>query len=325
MDFQPNLSAEDPKYKAALQAYYNSRYQEMVQNYVGPGKRFADEKQFRDYVGGVGQGASQYFGGGIVGDQDKVLRNWALAGQLGNGALNTLGAQYNPLADKDFAAFAQNFDPATGQSKAPGAGGMTYEQWRDQVMGRLDKFSQDMGKPLDQLLKEGDLGATSAYTTGANQAATGAYGRGVGGGGLSTMNTQRAALDAGMGYQQNRQAMGLQATNGLLGSLQGQIGNDQQINLQLQNAQANAEAYDANRKAQQWQAAGSILGGVVGGATSYAGGGSFGSGFNTGSSIGGGLGGLAGGAGYTPYQYHTPSTPVGGGGLAGTTRFQGAQ
>lgn len=323
-------SPTDPNFMAAAAAYYQSRYPEMLARYVGPGKRFSDEASFRKYVGGEGKGVEQFFGGGVYADSDTDLNLWARIGQAGNGSYNGLAADGSKLlTDPKFRAFLSAYNPADPSHPLdPGATDRTYQQWADQVMVRLDDFSKQMGKPLDQLLKEGDLGARSATDMGANQAATQAYGRGLGGGGISALNTQRAALSAGLGYQQNRQAMGLQATQGLMGALQNKSLNDQQINLQLQNAQANAEAYSAAQHQAMMQAAGSVLGGVAGGVASYAGGGSFSGGYQTGSQIGGGLGGIYGAQGYQPYQYRPPTsspTTSSGSGGGGSNHYGGSQ
>lgn len=202
-----------------------------------------------------------------------------------------------------------------------------YAAWREQAMQRLDKFSQDMGKPLDQLLKEGDLGAKAATTTGANQAATAAYGRGIGGGGLSTANTQRSFLDAGMGYQLQRQQMGAQATQGLIQGLQTQYMNtedrrryEQGMNLQLQQAQAGAQNQLYQQNSQQ---AGGTLGLIGAGVGAYFGGAA---GAQAGYSLGSGLGSQQYQTDhpYQPYQYKYPSGN--GGGLGGgNNRFGGSQ
>lgn len=327
MDTSQGVNAGSPEWVAAANAYYQSRYAEMVAKYVGPGKRFADENQFRNYVGGIGKGGEQFFGGGVYGDSDTDLKTWAQIGQAGQGHFSGVTTSYADLMkDGQFRTFLEGFNPKTGTSSQD-QGQATYEQWRDQVMQRLDAFSKDMNKPLDQLIKEGDLGAISASNTGANQAASAGYAAGVGGGGLSTANTQRAQLSAGLGYQQNRQALGLQATGNLMSGLQNQTIHDQDVNMQMQNAQANAEAYSAQQKQQMWQAAGSVLGGVAGGAMSYGNGGSFSSGYQTGSNIGGGLGGLAGAQGYQPYSYHAPTSPRprGLGSGSGSSYYGGSQ
>lgn len=189
------------------------------------------------------------------------------------------GKYYNDKRESDKAAAAQAAEEAK------------YKAWRESALQRLDKFSQEMGKPLDQLLREGDAGAQAATTTGANQAATAAYGRGIGGGGLSTANTQRAFLDAGQGYTLQRQQMGAQATQGLLQGLQGEYMNgedrrryEQGLNLQLQQAQAGAYNQQYQQHSQQ---AGGTLGLIGAGVGAYFGGAA---GAQAGYSLGSGIG-----------------------------------
>lgn len=199
-----------------------------------------------------------------------------------------------------------------GQARAKAAKDAEYEAWRKQTLTRLDDFSKKMGMSVDQLIQSGDAGVKAAQMTGERAAAQQALAAGAGPGGLSMLNTQKAAADSMNNYQMQRQGMGLQATQSLMGGLQNQYMNDedrrryeQGMNLQLQQAQAAAQ----QQKYMMGQQQASGLGGLVGtGIGAY-----FGS-PQAGQAIGSQLGASSyqGSNPYKPYQYQYPSGLGGG-------------
>lgn len=182
-----------------------------------------------------------------------------------------------------------------------------YQAWKNGVMQRLDAFSKKMNMSVEELIAAGDLGIKASR----NDAAAAAGRRTVGlSGGISDANTQRAVADAGLRYQMQRQQLGLQASQGLMGGLQQQYMNDedrrryeQGLNLQLQGAQAAAQnqkyLQEQQKRAGLMGIAGTIVGGIWGGAA--------------GAKAGGELGQSAGNLSYAnqnpyqPYQYQYPS------------------
>ncbi len=314
--------AEQDNYRVmkALQAWYDRMYQSVAPQYIGPGKRFATEKEFKDYVGGVGRGLEESFSGGAVFDKDPTLQKLTMLGRTAHGGYRGHGLDEAIRLYGNDPEFQAIYDSVGGDGQGGRQGGPTadedaqYQAWRKQTLQRLDQFSKEMNLSIPELLAKGDMGIQNVSNMAAGNAGRAAYGAGLGGGGISNLNSQRAVADAQLGYQTQRQAMGLQATNMLMGGLQNEYMNQedryryqQGLDMQLQNTRANAEAYDAQRQQQMWQAVGSVFGGVAGGAANYAQGGSFMGGFQTGSQLGGGLGGALGGIGYQPYQYQYPS------------------
>lgn len=211
-------------------------------------------------------------------------------------------------------------DPAIAEQKAKEE---AYQKWRNDVMTRLDDFSKKMGMSVDQLIASGDAGVQAAQNTGLRAGA--AQGLGLSGG-LSTLNSQKAAADSMNAYQMQRQQMGLNATSALMGGLQQQYMNDedrrryeQGLNLQLQQAQGAAQQQLYNQKLQQ---SGGTLGLIGAGVGAYFGGAA---GAQAGYSLGSGLGQqqYMQNNPYRPYQYRYPSSTGGGSGLGG--RYGGAQ
>lgn len=190
-----------------------------------------------------------------------------------------------------------------------------FQSWRMQTLQRLDAFSKEMGMPVEELIKRGDLGVQQAGDTGRTQAGAAAYGAGLGGGGLSSMNTQRAVTDAQSRYQMQRQQMGLQATDSLMNQM-GSLAHEgedtrryeQGLNMSLQQANEQANQY----RAAQAQAKQSQLFGMIGGGVGAMYGGP--SGAAMGYSLGSGLGGYTAPQ-YQPrnLQYPTGSTKPGSG------------
>lgn len=292
---------------------------------------------YSEFKSGGYQGSAQDFASQIESEYsqhkltDPKFIRAALALKLakGEGSSQTI---MDLLSDPNNWLFDQRFmDTQEELAKTGGAEGQaqqeSYDKWRAQVMQRLDSFSKEMNLPVDELLKRGDWGAQNAQATGLAQSQTAAYGAGVDGGGLSTMNTQRAVTDALGGYQMQRSQLGLQATGQLMGGL-GQMSQDlesrrqyeQGINLQLQQAR---DASLQRRHAEQ-QAQGQMWGNIIGGTLGTIGGAFVGGapgammGASLGSNIGGGIGGAAAG-GYKPYNYTYPrgTSRPGSGGLGG--------
>lgn len=200
-----------------------------------------------------------------------------------------------------------------------------FQAWRMSTMQRLDAFSKEMGMPVEQLIARGDLGIKNAGNTGRNLAGTAAYGAGLGDGGISNLNTQRAVTDAQSKYQMQRQQMGLNATQGLLGEM-GNMSHDREdtrryeqgMNMSLQQAQEQARQMQFAQKQQQnsqlWGTIGGVAGGIYGGPAGAA----------AGQALGSGLGGQMSGT-YKPTYMQYPSGRPTSGGLGGGNRYGGSQ
>lgn len=211
-----------------------------------------------------------------------------------------------------------------GQADAAAEKAKTADEWMAEVKGQLEAFAKEMNLSYDDLLAQGDKGALAMQDRGYNQAAASSQDRGLSGG-LSNYSSEKSRTDSLLGYQMQRQGMGLQALNSLGGLAQNAVGTaegrrqfDAGLNLQMQDRQAQANAQAFQEKQGLGQTIGAIGGGVLGGVAGFVG-----SGFNPlggaagasiGSSLGSGVGGaIAGGGGYQPYRYKSP----GGGGRSG--------
>lgn len=102
-----------------------------------------------------------------------------------------------------------------------------YQKWRQSALQRLDDISKKMNMSVDQLIASGDSGARTAQGVGERQGAMQGLAAGAGGGGISNLNTQKAVADSLNNYQMQRQQVGLQATQGLLGGLQQEYMSDE--------------------------------------------------------------------------------------------------
>lgn len=235
-----------------------------------------DEQQWKE-LGGLRVGAQQEW---IAKRKQELL----------SGTGRPPGQFFNPKTGQTYnrPGSGPGVDPAVQKQQADEA---AFQKWRNDTMTRLDAFSKEMNMPVDQLIAKGDLGVMNAGAQGRAQAGSAAYGAGLGGGGISAMNTQRAVTDAQSQYQLQRAGLGLQATNSLLGNMSdmAHAGEDtrryeQGMNMQLQ--QANEQARQM-RFAQGQQQAGQkvgILGGVFGGLFGGPAGAS--AGYNLGSGLG---------------------------------------
>ena len=144
-----------------------------------------------------------------------------------------------------------------------------YQTWRKGIMVRLDAFAKEMSMPIQELIARGDLGVINAGNAGLAASSSAAYGAGLGDGGVSTMNTQRAVTDAQSGYQLQRAGLGLQGYNSLLNTL-GEAGREredkrqyeQKLDLELQ------QADEAMRQRRHAEGSGTLSTGlgIVGGA-----------------------------------------------------------
>jgi hypothetical protein len=273
-------------------------------------------------TGGKGNLASN-FGGGAQGLTNPLGVNFTSKYGAFNGDMTE--DVFNSMTDDDWATFKalpqnqqsayilkRRQDIAAGKVAANAEQERVrkeqeYQAWRQQTMVRLDEFSKKMGMSVEELIKAGDAGVIAARNDAASM--SGRQGLGLTGG-VSAANTERAVADAAMRYQLQRQQMGAQATEGLLGQLNTQYLNDedrrryeQNMNLQLQSANGAAMAAKY-AQAQQQQAglmgmAGTVLGGIWGGAEGAKAGGQIGPAFGTyqyGNSNP-----------YQPYQYQYPS------------------
>lgn len=208
-----------------------------------------------------------------------------------------------------------------------------FQKWRKDTMVRLDAFSKEMGMPVEELIRRGDLGVMNAGNDARVASGNAAYAAGLGGGGVSSMNTQRAVTDAQSKYQLQRQGLGLGATNSLLSNM-GQMAHsneatrqyEQGMNLQLQ--QANELARQRQHAEGQGKQAGmfGLAGGIIGGAYT----GSM-AGASAGYQLGSGLGGQMYGQ-YNPKPLTYPggnSSPGSGssglGGWNSRNRYGGSQ
>ena len=179
--------------------------------------------------------------------------------------VNQRKAELAPIkAEKDKQLAAENLSK---QKEAE------YQKWRKDMMLRLDAVSKEMGMSVEELIRRGDLGVMNAGATARSQAGSAAYRAGLGHGGISAMNTQRAVTDAQAKYQLQRQELGLQATNSLLGQM-GQVGQEaedkrryeQNLNLQLQAAQeALRQRRHAEGQSNTFGTIGAVWGGIKGG------------------------------------------------------------
>lgn len=195
-------------------------------------------------------------------------------------------------------------DDAAGQGQANDEA--AFQQWKMNKMRELDAFSKQMGMSVDQLIAAGDAGVMSAGNEGRSQAGAASFGAGLGQGGISTMNSQRAVADAQQRYQMGRQQLGLQANTELLNQM-GQMGResedmrryDNQMGLQMQQMQEAARqrnhAEGLGKQQSLFGLAGGVIGGVYGGPQGAA----------LGYNLGSGLGGM----GYKPYKAQTPTYP----------------
>lgn len=159
------------------------------------------------------------------------------------------------------------------------------------LLKKIQAFADEMNMPVDQLLQRDDYAKMLQANT-QTAAMTGAMGRGIGPGGISTANADYASKRALLGYQQQRQDRGQQAMAGAYGMLanegiqaEGIRRYEQGLDLQMQQAQA-AQQYQKymqgmNKEAGMWGLAGGALGAFVGGPTGAA------AGQQLGSSVGG--------------------------------------
>lgn len=257
-------------------------------------------------------------------NQKQWIKNRAL--ELATGKGRPAGKFWNPQTGQTEAGT----DPRAGMdAKAQAAKEAAFQQWRQNTMQRLDAFSKEMGMPVEELIKRGDLGVMNAGNNAISSAGSAAYRAGLDSGGVSSMNTQRAVTDAQAKYQLQRQQLGLSATQGLLGEMGNMAheGEDtrryeQGMNLQLQqaNEQARQRAFGEGQ-ARQGQMFG-MIGGLAGGMYAGPQGAAFGS------QLGQGLGGYS----YGQYKPHNMSYPggstapgSGGYGLGGNNRYGGSQ
>lgn len=205
----------------------------------------------------------------------------------------------------------------------------SQEDWRNETMTKLGAFADEMGMSVEQLMQRGDMGIKQVGATGANQAGQAAYAAGLGTGGVSALNTQRAYADAQQNYQLQRKQLGANALSNLGSMQQQQYMNDedrrryeQGMNMQMQQAEAQAsqQAYQ-----QQQQAAGGTLGMIGGAVGAYFGGaGGATAGYQLGSSLG--QSNYTQNNPYNAYKYSYPrgtSQPGSGRTLGGKTYFGG--
>lgn len=206
-----------------------------------------------------------------------------------------------------------------------------YDEWRTSVMKQLQTYADKMNMSVADLVATKDTGVIAAIGQGQRLAGNQNLAAGMsGGGGLSTLNTQKAVADSANQYQMQRSQLGLQATGMLGQSLQQQYMNatqqqqyNQQMQLQMQQAQAAQQAFQYQQAQGKAAGMGGMLGGAIGG---YFGG-------PQGAQAGYGIGsGIAtqqypSYGGYN-YQYPSGQSPYpsqngGGGGLTGGYRPNG--
>lgn len=198
----------------------------------------------------------------------------------------------------------------------------SYDTWRTQVLQQLQSFANKMNMSVADLVATKDTGVISAMGQGVRAAGNQNLAAGMSGmGGLSDLNTQKAAMDSMQGYQMQRAGLGLQATQALQGGLQQQYMNytqqqqyNQQMQLQLQQAQAAQQMFQYQQgKAQAGQTTG-MIGGIAG---AYFGGPAGAqAGYNIGSSVG--QNSYPSYGGYN-YQYPSGQSPFGSGQNSGGT------
>lgn len=216
----------------------------------------------------------------------------------------------------------------TSASSEGGQSGLGQDAGWGDVMTKLQKFADEMNMPIDEVLRRGDPYATATRDLAYNQASRSAYGRGVGEGGLSSLNADESTKRALVGLEMQRKQAGQQALGQIASLGESRAGRADAmtrfgagLDLQLQGMNAQA-ARDA---AAEEQGRNQSIMGMIGGGLGTIAGGYFGGasgamqGGKLGSQFGAGLGGLFGG-GYQPTQYRNPlsggrrSYGLGGGG-----------
>lgn len=313
----------------ALQEYYQTLYSRLLPKYVGDGKRFKNEQEFRSWVGGMGHGFEESFGAGPAFEKDPELRKLIIVGRSAYGGYrgNNPDEQANVLQNEDpeFAAILKKYgggDPAEEAAQrdkdAAAQKQADFDNQRQKIMAKVQAFADEMNMPVDQLLQNDEF-AKSLRDMTYGRSSDQALAAGAGIGGMSANNADLNAKRALLGYQFQRQQAGQQALGNAYNMLSGMAGEsenarryEQGLNLELQQAAAAAQQQQyAQRQAQMGQALGAVgmgLGYAYGGAA----------GAQAGGQLGSSLGGLAAGP-YKPYQFKYPS--VGGrgsGGLGGT-------
>lgn len=317
-----------------------------------PSPYTADDKGFHDYVNSKNN-AGQVIQGGFNTFSDpfsNLFGNNAAANNTKTGTfsnplgLNFTGGQggwnqdlandpevFKSMTDEDWAAFSKMGSAEQSawvakrkkdlpQIAAAASEEAKYQQWRKDTMARLDKFSKEMSMSVPELLASGNLGVQQAQSAGLRAGAGQGLAAGSTGGGISELNSQKAAMDSMNQYATQRQQIGLAATQGLIQFDEGRRQYDQGINLQMQ--QANMANYNQQyMQHQQQQAgllglAGTVVGGIYGGPM--------------GAQAGGQLGQAAGGYMYQQQNPYTPpkyKTPYGSGqGLSNTQQpYYGSQ
>ncbi len=318
----------DP-FNDALRDYYDYALEKSIPKYVGQGKRFASVKEFKDYMGGVGQGLAETFQGGAYHDQDPELQRLAKIGRTAYatyGMVDKNNAHNLVAGDPEFKQFydKHNPDPAKAGEDAAAIEQASFDRKRKDIIAKVQAFADEMGMPVSELMKNDDFAKELSKATMGGQM-TEAANRGLGLGGISMANADEATKRALIGYQSQRQQAGQNALSNAYNMISGMKGEstaleryNQNLDLQMQQARAAAEQQQAAQRAQMLGTLGSVAGGAIG----YGLGGTQGASF--GSQLGGGLGSVAGTAGYKPYQYTYPSTKTGGsGGGVGGVKYGG--
>jgi hypothetical protein len=294
-------------------AYWQQKLAQAESRYVGPGKRFKDSTEFRNYIGGVGKGFEEFFGKGIWEDSDEDLKKLAKFGRLAEGKAIGGGGEGGDirelLDDEEFRKYFRDkqkigVDPA--EAGDPNAG--EIESSKRNILKQIQDFANEMNMPIDKLMRVDSFAQALNNQTFSNAMASG-MSTGAGAGGLSTLNATDSAQRALLGLYDSRRQAGQNAlTNayGLLNQQGLQLEDirryEQGLDLNLQSAAAAAQQHAAAQKAAMFQAVGSMAGGVIGYGIGGAQGASLGSG------LGGGLGALGGSYGYKPYQFTYPSS-----------------
>lgn len=198
------------------------------------------------------------------------------------------------------------------------------DKFRNDQIARLDAFAKEMGMPVEQLMQT-DAYAKALRDQTYAQSAQGAANSGLGYGGMSAMNADQTTKNALLGYQMQRQQAGAQATQQAF-NMMSQVENDaegrrryeQDMNMQLQAAQQQAQmrnyAEQQGKKQGLYSMAGGIIGGMYGGPTGAA----------FGSQLGSGLAGSTSQPYQaTGYKYPTGTSARGSGGLYGNSGNSG--
>lgn len=301
-------------------------------NYGGQGSRTSDWAQYQDY-------RKKYRSGNDFTDVGNFLVRGTLGGPVGQGeamsghaGTDLLGLHvgngttlddtmtedvYNSMSPAEWEHFAhldrgsqrefitsrqkeiQRSQPARDAAAKAKADALARDKWTSEQQAKVQKFADEMGMGVDELLAKGDTGMSKVADTAVNTSQRGAYSRGLGSGGVSTLNTQRAMGDAMNNYVFARQQAGNSARMGLLQQIEGTREYNQGIDLQLQQARAGAQ----NQAYQQaMQQAGGPMGMVGAAAGAYFGGPS---GAQAGYQIGSGIGqnNYQQSNPYKPYQY----------------------